>query len=284
MNTLTVNSAGVTTIEVRQIQLLRLLAGYDLTIILAGTPAPMRTGARWIRLSNAAVRVSGRNGERAALGWARPERPTIIRQSEHSGPFLTNLKMEMSPVTISRIETLRDGGDLDFEIDLIGEGGGSEQDQDAPVHETLRWRAAQSDWLVQLRGAGVFDTILLELPIPIGGEAPALRRLRQAQRHFFSGEYLACVGECRQAVDELGFARVGDKNWSGPALKALREQREEMTKSEREEVILAAVRHYAHLAHHSESEGGVARCSHDEAFHLLSLTASCVLFSLSDDP
>jgi hypothetical protein len=38
--------------------------------------------------------------------------------------------------------------------------------------------------------------------------------------------------------------------------------------------LLAALRHYTHLFHHGESEGGVADCSRSEADFALLLTAA----------
>lgn len=68
---------------------------------------------------------------------------------------------------------------------------------------------AQSDWLQRLRAAGARDVVLLQVPLPMTEVATETANemaghLRRAEAHFGDGDYTACVGACRLAIDALG--------------------------------------------------------------------------------
>jgi hypothetical protein len=52
-----------------------------------------------------------------------------------------------------------------------------------------------------------------------------------------------------------------------------------MTGGEREAALWASVRHYAHLAHHGPSDGGVPHYSRQDAQLVLTMLATLVSFS-----
>lgn len=271
---LTVNSALVAKVDAASVVLKPLLGGYELGFLLTITPTPVMNERRWVALECGRVAVRGNAGDLRPLGVARPDARLLIAQTANGHGVRAVLTMPLQAVQLAKLEDIRDGGGLAFEVALAGDGGVTGiEGASSPVGETLRLQTAQSDWIAQLHAAGFVDIILLEAALP-HGSAGSLS-LQRAQRHFLNGEYSACVAECRQLVEELGLTRSGDNAWASHARKALQEDRKGMTKQAREDVLLAAIQHYAHQAHHPVSDGGVAHYSREEAKFILHLSACC---------
>lgn len=189
------------------------------------------------------------------------------------------LVMALQPGQLAAIERSGETGDVAFELQAIGVG--TDQNGEHPVQDDWRFPIPRSDWLQKLRGASARDVLLLEVPLPLVDrpkEWEAISHaIQDAEKHFREGDYHACVSSCRLALDELGHVRFGPGDWAGPLLDRLGTNRGGMTRSEREAALWATVRHYAHLAHHGPSDGGVVHYSRAEA--QLALTAVAALIA-----
>ncbi len=129
--------------------------------------------------------------------------------------------------------------------------------------------------------------MLLEVPLPIRERSKLWKNisegLQSAEEQFRNGDYHACVSNCRMIIDELGQHKFKRKEWAGSSLSRLvSNQRKEMSKNEREDAILAALRHYTHLAHHVGSGADEINYSRADAQLVLTLVASLVAHGRSE--
>ena len=83
-----------------------------------------------------------------------------------------------------------------------------------------------------------------------------------------SGDWRSCISECRQFAEELGGTKLA------PALQMLCTDRRRMTKGDREDLLVAALQHYGHLAAHSESQRGQLEYRRADAKMAVTLAAS----------
>ncbi|MGH9809296.1 MAG: hypothetical protein ACRD9W_18935, partial [Terriglobia bacterium] len=215
------------------------------------------------------------------IGFARPESSLVITQYTHVGHFTHGLVLPIQPAQLAAIERSRDAGDLTFE--LLATAVGWDQNGQQDVQDDWRTQVPRSDWFEKLRSAKARDVLLLEVPLPLSDrpkEWEAItRELQRAEKHFRDGDYNPCVASCRLVLDELGHLKFGPGDWAGPLLDRIAKDRGGMTGGEREAALWAAVRHYAHLAHHGPSDGGVPHFSRQEAQLVLTMVATLVGFS-----
>jgi hypothetical protein len=280
---ITVNSRIVAEARIQGVTLRPVVGAYELLFALDITVNPQQDHAR--RVSIIGARVSLRTDHRGVqqMGFARPESSLLITQFVHAGRVTHGLVLPLQPGQLAAIEHARDAGDLTFE--LLAAGVGWEQNVEQAVQDDWRIQIPRSDWLQKLRSAGARDILLLEVPLPLVDrpkEWDAITKdIQRAEKHFRDGEYHACVSSCRIVLDELGRLKFGTGDWAGPLLDRLGDKRTGMTGGEREAAVWASVRHYAHLAHHGPSDGGVPHYSRAEAQLVLTLVASLVGFAQS---
>jgi hypothetical protein len=188
------------------------------------------------------------------------------------------LVLSLQPGQLAAIECFRATGDVTFE--LLASGVGTDQNGDQPMQDEWRIKIPRSDWLQKLRGAGARDILLFEVSLPLMDQpkewAAITKDLQRAEAYFRDGDHRASVALCRTVLDEVGHQKFGKKDWAGPLLDRLATDRTSMSGGEREAALWAAVRHYAHVAHHGASDGGVLHYSRSEAQLVLTLVASLV--------
>ena len=227
-------------------------------------------------IDGARVGMGTDGSRRDDLGFARPDRRLEILTRHHPDRTTPTLSLPLQPGQLAAIEELRDGGDLRFDLEVMGTGSGPTGA--GPVHDVLRCHVPRSGWIEKLRAAKARDILLLEVPLPFPEPSDrwtkVTEELRRAEGRLRDGDYPGCVAACRVAVDELGCEAYGRAGWDKPILKALSSGSREMSKSERGGAMLAALRHYTHQAHHGRSEGGETEYSQADARHVLALTAS----------
>ena len=262
-------------VRVQVIALNKILGAYELAIPLMVNLMPTEQPLT-IRLTSLDVKVSGKSGRQQRLGTAWERAPQTLRTYDHNSSCTPGFSIPLSASQITALEELRNGSDLKFEFHLSGEAFSSNDRHS--VQETMTYDAAQSGWLAELKKASYLNVLLLEVPMP-PAEAPenvstAAALLSNAQRHFANGEYKSCVADCRTIIQELGSQIYDDENWSSGVLKKLGNGSRDMTKVDREKATFSAARHYAHLAHHGESEGGGVFYTRGEAQMVLRLAAA----------
>jgi len=255
-----------------------LVGAYELIFSLYVTIHADENALRKAMITGARVTLKGGLGRQESLGFARPEAPFDIVSKTCGTAMTPSLHLTIQPGQVAAIETLRDTGDLTFELLAIGTGvdkNGEHQIQD-------KWRIVEprSEWIKKLHEAGARNVLLLEVPLPIGdvleGWEDIASGLKRAEDQYRNGDYHSCIGSCRTVIQELGYFRYKIEEWAGEPLRRLSSDRKGMTKGEREAALWAVLRHYTHQAHHGPSEGGVPDYSRADAHFVLSLTAAAV--------
>ncbi len=285
---LTVNSRVVADIQVAYVMLRPLVGAYELIFMLDGmtiaVPSTAPITQYWLVLYGAEVTMTPASGGKVALGFARPNQPFRIQQSEYQSRVGVELKIVLHPHQVSAIEEYRNSEDLRFELNAIGEGGDTVSRW--PTYDTLGKQLPRSEWITQLRSARALDIMLLEVPMPVADIPPQWRNmaehLKQAQKMFLEGHYSECVAECRHVIEATNGSSSTQPQWTD-ALKMLAAQdtRQAMSKEQRESAIFAAVRHYTHTAHHPNAGSGAENFSRSEAKLTLTLCASLVAYQLN---
>lgn len=232
----TINSRSVAEIRIQNVALRPLLGAYELVFGLDVTIQPEREHPRKASIGRARVSVKTPRGKPAHLGLARPETDFYIETGEHGSHMTPDMVLPVSPAQIAAIEDLRGNNDLEF--DLLATGTATTQYGPQQVQDTWKYHVPRSDWLKTLKNAGARDVLLLEVPLPLPNRsrkwASVTKSLQSAEEHFRNGDYQACVGSCRTAIQELGYQKFGKKDWANPLLDRLGKSRQEMTQNERE--------------------------------------------------
>lgn len=285
---LTVSGQTMADVQIINISLRPIVGAYELLFMLSGISIVMPNRAQanqyWMAVHSAEVTVTPTNGNKLTLGTARPNQPLRIQLGEHQMRIQAELKLMLYPHQLSSIEEQRNNGDLHFEMAVNGEGGfGSNR---YTTHDAFSKPLPRSDWIAYLRSARVLDIMLIEVPMPIT-DVPSnvlkmAEHLKLAQKLFVEGNYSQSVAECRHVIELVRGGSLDQPPWTD-LLKMLttKEQREVMTKEQRESVIYAAVRHYTHNAHHPGAVSGTDQFSRSEAKLALTLCTCLVAYQIN---
>ena len=269
---LTVNSRVIAAVEIRPIQLGRLLGAFELIIPFSGPVHATSDGTqRSLSIAGARIAMRTKNGHIVQLGRAVPDNGTLVCRNGSVGRPDFTLKLALQPYQLEALESERDGGDLQLTVVLQARAASSDQPGshweqylgETPV------TVPRSLWIEQLNQSKAARLLLLEVRLPEGDiRHPADRHLLRAQELFAAGDWRGSVSECRQFAQELGGGKLV------PAMDMLRTDRRGMTKENREDLLIAALQHYCHLAAHSESQRGQLEYCRADAKLALSLTVS----------
>ena len=269
---LTVNNRIIAAVEIRPVQLGGLLAAFELVIPFFGTVHPAGEGIyRSLTITGARIALRAKNGQIVQMGRAVPDNVAIVRQYDNPSHIDFALKLPLQPYQLEALETERDGADLHLTFTLQACAASSEHpgsDSDQHLGETPH-TIPRSLWIEQLNQSQAARVLLLEVHLPYGDiRHPGERHLRRAGELFAAGDWRNCVSECRQFAEEVGGGRLP------AAITMLSTGRREMTKQDREDILIAALQHYGHLAAHSESQHGELEYTRADAKLALSLAAS----------
>ena len=281
---LTIDSLVVADAKVQGITVHPVIGAYELQFGLLISVGATPEGKHFrIGIDGARIRMGTGGSDRDDLGFARPDRQLEIVTGPHQHRTAPTLSLTLQPGQLASIEITRGAGDVHFELEVMGSGTG--QRGPSPVQEVLRRDVPRSEWIEKLRAARARDILLLEVPLPLSDRSDGWQNisneLMRAESRFRNGDYHACVSACRAIAEELGCQVVGYKDWAKPSLDRLSSDRGRMSKREREMAMLGALRHYTHLAHHGESEGGEVSYSRADAQLILTMAASFVGYSRS---
>jgi len=268
---LTVNNRIIAAIDIRPVQLGRLLGAYELVVPFSGTVHGAGDGIyRSLAIAGARIAMRAKNGQIVQVGRAVPDNGTIVRQYDNPSHVDFALKLPLQPYQLEALEAERDGADLHLTITLQARATSNEQrsdDSEQYLGETP-FTIPRSLWIEQLNQSNAARILLLEVQLPDGDvRHPGERHLRRAQEQFVAGDWRSCVSECRQFAEELGGGRLA------AAIDMLSTGRRGMTKQDREDILIAGLQHYGHIAAHSESQQGELAYSRADAKLALSLAA-----------
>jgi len=269
---LTVNNRIIASVEIRPIQLGRLLGAFELVIPFSSTVHAAGDGIyRSLTIAGARVAMRAKSGQMVQMGRAVSDNGTTVRQSDNPTHVDFTLKLLLQPHQLEALEAERYGADLYLTIALQARAASSEQ-PDADWEQYLGETpivTPRSLWIEQLNQSNAAHILLLEAHLPAGAiRHPADRHLRRAQELFADGDWRGCIAECRQFAEELGGGKLT------LAMDMLRTERRGMTKGDREDLLIAALHHYGHLAAHSESQRGQLEYNRADAKLALSVSAS----------
>lgn len=284
---LTINGLIVGEISNQGVSLRPVLGAYELCFSFKITMNPKRDYDRCVTIFGARVSLSNDRGASLDVGFAQPEQPIELGQYDHSHTMTYSLIQSLQPGQLAELERIRDGENIAFRLQMLGVGTDEYGAQN--VNDMQDFRVPRSEWIERLRNAGAKNILLLEVPVPLVDPpeewAAAGKDLQQAVIHYQNGDYRSCVGMCRTVLDEIGRKKFdAEKDWATPLLQRLANDRPGMTRGEREAALWAAVRHYAHPAHHAVSDGGEQFYCRAEAKLILTTVAALVGFALSDIP
>lgn len=240
------------------------LLRYSLRYTMPGWPTTYR-------FSNIQARVT--IGDHTnLLGRAVAETAVVLTSPSHSqtGGFLMDLVV--SPQQMEEIEKIRQGGDLNFILELFGEifdGHGHSH-----ANDTIQAHVNQKSWIDLLKQLGFSSNVLLEIPhdgMPMEMQ-PVWKALETAKKHLYYGNYDEVVASCRKALE--GIPHNGEELGKVKAIPL--EKRRTMTKRQRLVHLLDALEHYTHLSHHLDSSGESESYSRNDAVLAFSATLAAV--------
>jgi hypothetical protein len=249
-------------------------------------PAWPGDDAKGVYLSDMRARVLvGRKRDCVTLlGMAHPEAAIVLRPGPYSEKSSLLFDLDLSPQQVFELEALRGGGDLHFELQIMGQTFGPNGAY--PARDDIFKQVTLSDWRNVLEAIGYADILVLGFEIPTGKDgaaaAAAAKCLRRAQEDLLHGRYDAVVSQCRLALEGIHLALGEVTESAASAIKyANGKDRKLMTKVERARFIGEAVRHFAHLAHHPNSDGIQEIFSRTDAQAILACTVASIDSTLS---
>ena len=224
---------------------------------------------------SALVSVKPAGGNLQYLGLGQFESPLSLKVEDHAYQSFFLMRVELTDTQVLALETMRGGGGLEFQIDVRGLGHA--QTGTVPVADTVNYSANLSKWADVLRELGYADVFVVGIELPLRdiplSLSSAAGMLRTAQRQLLAGEYSVVVATCRNALDSILAAL--DVSESVQAARTNRpKDSDDETKLQRALKILAAVRRYAHLAHHVSNDGHPEWYSRSDATLVLSTTSA----------
>ncbi len=249
-------------------------------------PAWSNDDARGVLLTDvrARVLVGAKRDRMILLGMAHPEASLVLRPMTYSDKSSILFDLDLSPGQIFELEALRGGGDLHFELQMMGQAFGPNGEY--PTQDKISKQVTLSDWRNVLEALGYADILVLGFEIPRGSDgaaaAAAAKCLRQAQEDLLRGRYDSVVSQCRLALEGIQTAYGEVNECAASASKyANGKDRKSMTKVERARFISEAVRHFAHLAHHPNSDGSQEIFGRTDAQAILACTVASIDSALS---
>jgi len=125
---LTVNSRIVAAVEIRPIQLGRVLGAFELAIPFSATVHAAGDGIyRSLTISGARIAMRAKNGQTLQVGHAVPDNGVIVRQNDNPTRADFTLKLPLQPDQLEALEAERDETDLSLTIALQARAASSEQ-------------------------------------------------------------------------------------------------------------------------------------------------------------
>ncbi|MBX9871229.1 MAG: hypothetical protein K2X75_04460 [Burkholderiaceae bacterium] len=219
------------------------------------------------------------------VGHGIAESPFVARTVPHSDARL--VRVTLSEGQILHLEKLRAGRDLEFELSVKAICHGPNGTQQ--LFETIKVPLNPSAWARVLNELQGPEYLVLGVSLPRCDLdhplRPAVEKVRSAHEQLINGRYDAAISDCRLALDGI-IKSTGVEPKLRELLQAPSVKRVDMSKIERELLLLNALRNYTHMAHHLDPNGKPEYYSRDDAALVVSTTAALVgnsMYKLSSD-
>ena len=246
------------------------VGGYTLVINLhLSVMAP--TTETW--LSNLSIRVDWGDNQQRMIGTGIPDQAQPVRLSQYNNEATMGFRLLQSPTQIEAIGVLRNGGNLNFLIWLLGNV--FQDSNSSNIQQQGTFTVGQQEWVEALNRMQYCRSFLYELTLPYEDdtEEPAFALVQRAQHHLLRGHYDECVGECRKLLEACPLNDADQKvlRTARDKYKGDKAARESMDIPERMMALRDALANTTHLAHHHNSSNDYSR---DQARAILGITVS----------
>lgn len=233
--------------------------------------------------ASAKIFVSAANTSQKILGVAFPESPVLIQSIKYSISRQYQFEIQLSASSLAAIEDMRNGGDLNFKLQLRGMA--SDLQNAEPAQDEIQMPVSQSDWIKHLKQAGFVDTLLFEIPVPPTSIEDALKtavdHLKKARDLFLAGHYDETVAKCRIALEKAKTGANQDEQQSKAVKTFKGGDGQKMRTEERLLLLRETATHFTQLAHHDLSVDEISQYSRSDAQAILGVTASLLAHACS---
>lgn len=253
------------------------LGAYVLKFSINYSMPPHEEPGAYFHKTSAKVHI-GKNDE--FLGVAMPEQPKTYKP--HNYPQKGSLLYEMlvSKNSLEAIEILREGGELDFKLDLSGEY----YDGHSLLcnSESVRYKASQNQWIKTLKSMNFKGGMVFELPMDISLDdnvKTAMIASEKAKSHLYYGNYGEVISQCRISLESIV------SNWGGMnEVRKLAQNNDKrgMSKQQRFFHAIDQIVNFSHLANHPDDNDVYVSFTWSEAVFVLGATMS-VISSYTED-
>jgi hypothetical protein len=205
-----------------------------------------------------------------------PDYPFISYPNTQKMRF--QLEIELDNNRIEAIERIRQGGKLNFEMNMYAIASLGQERRSQSVQSSLRYPVNQGTWIEMLDQMGYRKTLLLEIPLTddIGLHPEALAFLNTAQTHLLRGHYRDAVGACRNVLEALSKELGDEKDILPDTIKSWFEGSNKMSKDERTRLVRRALKILTHPAHHADEVASKMEWELEDAKAILIFSAAMV--------
>jgi hypothetical protein len=213
------------------------------------------------------------------LGVATPDSCWHTYTLDYPSTDGFSLFLDLSGERLAALEQLRAGRSLFFRLNLH-----VTTHPKSGLHRSLDivwFEANPSLWSKVLHDFGFLDVLLLGIELPTKDVPSKLtgvvKQIQDAHGDLIAGRYDGVVARVRLALEAIEKI-TGMEQPDAAARLAFVERgtREAMPKSMRRDFVHAAIRNYAHLAHHPDSSGKPEHFSRHDAMFILSAAAALI--------
>ncbi len=214
-------------------------------------------------------------GTETFLGYANPLPGEGMSPSDGDSTRELTFALSMTDAALARLEAVRDGGEISFKL-MVGAVPVQCREHSRVMRGEVRATVPRDEWVSVLRSAGFCETIVIELPVRVGGStelADSHARVASAMSARDEGRHADAMAKCRAALEALPQGGFGNKAPSTIA-QFLQERAGKLTNVERCAALQAALRLFMSPAvHGAVAEDTFAR---EDSELAIAMTASLV--------
>jgi hypothetical protein len=214
------------------------------------------------------------------LGRTSIETSWYTQTSDHARREGLSFFADLSSEQLEALERARDGRSLIFRLDIHALVQSSARGVQRGFLQ-ITYEANLSAWSKVLKDLGHMEHLVLAIELPLKGVPEKLRsavqEIRTAYDDLIAGRYDSVIARVRILMDAIDSVLAAEQTRSALIQAfANRDSREEMSKSQRADLVRTALRHYTHLAHHVDAQGSPGTFNRHDAMFVLAGAASAL--------